>query len=156
MQHKKGGLIFGVIMGTILGVLFAPKKGKELRKQLGSEIKEGGIGAETIKENFIEMGEDMAKTAKSIYEGSEVEDQVNEQVGHAKKYARKVRRQVHQTGTKLKKMGGKYYRAGRNKMQKAVKKVEDTLEKIKDGLPGQERQEDGDKKDTEHSNRPEA
>ena len=65
MSNKKGGgLIFGVIMGTLLGVLFAPRKGKDLRKELKQEVSKGGIGAETLKKNFVEMGHDMANTAE--------------------------------------------------------------------------------------------
>lgn len=76
MSKNKGGLLFGVIMGTLLGVLFAPKKGKDLRGQLKNEVEKGGLGTETLKKSFTEMGKDIADTAGEIYEQPEVQKQV--------------------------------------------------------------------------------
>ncbi len=33
-SKKKGGFIFGAVIGAVAGVLLAPKTGKELRRQL--------------------------------------------------------------------------------------------------------------------------
>jgi len=78
MGNKRGGLFFGIIMGTLLGVLFAPRKGKELRKQLSDEIGDGGIGAKTLKKNFMEMGKDMTSTAEEVYMKPEIQKKVQE------------------------------------------------------------------------------
>lgn len=76
MSNRRGGLLFGVIMGTILGVLFAPRKGKELRAKLKKEVKAGGVGSETLKESFLEMGKEVASSAERIYQKPEVQKQV--------------------------------------------------------------------------------
>ena len=49
-------LITGVVAGTALGMLFAPKKGEELRKNFKTEIDKGGIKFETLKEAASKMG----------------------------------------------------------------------------------------------------
>ncbi len=77
MGNRRGGLFFGVIMGTILGVLFAPRKGKELRKDLKEEVKRGGLGTATLKKNLLEMGKEMAASAETIYEKPAVKKQIN-------------------------------------------------------------------------------
>ncbi len=73
MGNRRGGLFFGVIMGTILGVLFAPRKGKDLRAKLKKEVEAGGIGSETFKESFLEMGKEVANSAEKIYQKPEVQ-----------------------------------------------------------------------------------
>ena len=52
------GLIIGVVAGTALGVLFAPKKGEETRKEMKNEFKKGGSGLNTLKKTATDMGKD--------------------------------------------------------------------------------------------------
>ncbi len=96
MAKKKGGLLFGIMMGTMLGVLFAPRKGKELRGQVASEIKEGGLGTKTLGNNFKEMGHDMVDTVHVVYENPNVQKQVK---GGRKNFIKLIR----DLGLKLKK-----------------------------------------------------
>ena len=61
-KNKKGGLckfLFGAAIGTGLGMLFAPKKGEETRKDLSEKIDEllkkaKEIDADEVKENIEE------------------------------------------------------------------------------------------------------
>ena len=101
MSNKRGGLLFGVIMGTLLGVLFAPKKGKELRKEFQNEVSKGGFGTETLKKNFKEMGSDMADTAQEVYAMPEVQEQVNKGKKHVDTLMKKVGGQLKAFGQKF-------------------------------------------------------
>ena len=47
-------LTFGGIVGTILGLLFAPQKGEETRKKLQNSLEKG-------KEKFNELKEEFSK-----------------------------------------------------------------------------------------------
>ncbi|MEK7673484.1 MAG: YtxH domain-containing protein [Patescibacteria group bacterium] len=55
-------LIAGIVAGTALGVLFSPKKGTDIRKNLKKEVKGGGIGLTTIKDTLVDMGKDIGDT----------------------------------------------------------------------------------------------
>jgi len=52
MARNKGSLIFGILAGALMGVLFTPGKGKELRGKFVREIKDGGLGTKTISSNY--------------------------------------------------------------------------------------------------------
>jgi len=73
MARKKGGLLFGIIMGTLMGVLFAPGKGKELRSRIVKEIDDGGLGTKALGNDFKMMGRDIADTAQDVYEDPRVQ-----------------------------------------------------------------------------------
>jgi gas vesicle protein len=60
-------LIAGVIAGTALGILFAPKEGKQVRKELKDEIDKGGTGLSTVKNTLTGMGKDIHGTSKDVY-----------------------------------------------------------------------------------------
>ena len=77
---KKSGLLLGLLAGTALGILFAPKKGKKMRDNIKKEMDEGGYGLDAIKEGFIGMGKEVVDTAKEAYES----DEMQEQIGKAK------------------------------------------------------------------------
>ena len=83
MGKNHSGLFLGIIAGTALGILFAPKKGKELRESIKEERKLGGYGLESIKDGFVEMGKEVLTTAKTAYES----DPVQEQIGKARQAA---------------------------------------------------------------------
>lgn len=101
MGKHRSGLLLGVIAGTALGILFAPKKGKELRESIKKERREGGYGLESIKDGFVEMGKEVVSTAKTAYES----DTVQEQIGKAKVAA------------------GEMAEEGKKRAKKAVKKA---------------------------------
>jgi gas vesicle protein len=61
-------LLAGVVAGTLVGVLFAPKKGKDIRKDLKKEIDQGGLGVDTLKGVVSEMGKDMGEAGHKVYE----------------------------------------------------------------------------------------
>lgn len=66
-------LLFGLVGGTILGVLFAPHKGKEVREKLIKEREKGGTGLNTLKEELSGMGKEMKNFSKDVYESDNVQ-----------------------------------------------------------------------------------
>ncbi|MBK6730101.1 MAG: YtxH domain-containing protein [Bacteroidetes bacterium] len=62
------GLLAGLAAGAALGVLFAPKKGKETRKKLAGKAKEYG---DAIKATANETGEMVADIRKDVRKHAE-------------------------------------------------------------------------------------
>jgi len=123
MSNKRGGLLFGVIMGTLVGVLFAPKKGKDLRNQLKQEVAKGGVGTETLKKNFAEMGQDMAATAEEVYNLPEVQKQVGKGKKQVTKFMEKAETHVNNAEKKVRDLGEKYLDLDDEKLQQVSKKI---------------------------------
>lgn len=61
-------LIVGILAGTALGVLFSPKKGDEIRKNIKKEVKHGGTGLSTIVHTLSDMGKEIGESTKETYE----------------------------------------------------------------------------------------
>ncbi len=63
------GFALGAITGTILGLLFAPKSGKELREELKEKSGEYyGLAREKLKEAFDTGKEKLTETAEKVKE----------------------------------------------------------------------------------------
>lgn len=135
MSNKRGGgLLFGVIMGTLLGVLFAPRKGKELRSQLKKEVAKGGVGAETLKKNFSEMGQDMASTAEEVYNMPEVQTQVKKGKKHVDRMVREAGEHIGNAEEKVKEtvkdLGEKYLDMDEEDLQNVTGKIHEAGKKV--------------------------
>lgn len=61
-------LLAGLLAGATLGMLFAPKKGKDMRHGLKKEIDEGGTGFKTLRSACCDMREDVEETSKKVAE----------------------------------------------------------------------------------------
>lgn len=75
-------LFVGILAGVGLGILFSPKKGTEIRKDLKDEVDKGGTGLSTIKDTFVKMGKDLGKSCKECYE--DINENKNFQEGKKK------------------------------------------------------------------------
>lgn len=73
---RNGKFLFGAVLGALLGLAFAPKKGSELRKELKTEIKKGGYGEETFAKNARLIGDDVAATAQEVIEDPTVQEHI--------------------------------------------------------------------------------
>lgn len=66
-RFGKLGWFLGLIFGTLFGVLFAPRKGKELREKIKAERKKGKLGIAPLHTDMMQLGQEIAELAKSIY-----------------------------------------------------------------------------------------
>jgi gas vesicle protein len=105
----KGKFIFGALMGALLGLAFAPKKGSELRKEIQSDLAKGGRGEEVLKKNAAIIGEDITETAQEVYHNPEVQ----KQIAKGKKEAEKL---VHHAQKKLQESGEEWVQMARTKL----------------------------------------
>jgi len=87
MGKHHSGIILGLVTGTVLGILFAPKKGKELRDQIKKERDGGCLGVNALKKGFDGMEKDMASSAKNVYESDTIQDNMSKAKEKAKEYA---------------------------------------------------------------------
>ncbi len=70
---KIGRYIFGLLSGLTFGMLFAPKKGEELRKDICKKSSQSGTeGLKVLGEAFIEAGGDAWTEIKNLSEHEQV------------------------------------------------------------------------------------
>jgi len=120
MSNKGSNLLLGIVAGTVLGILFAPKKGKELREEIKQERQKGGMGFDTIKEGFVTMGREIAGSAKEVY-GSE---QVQRGIDKAKDFASDLVEDGKQKAGKVAKKASKQVvKKAKSVAKKATKKA---------------------------------
>lgn len=80
-------LLAGIVAGTALGVLFSPKKGTEIRREIKKELKSGGSGLHAVKSTLTEMGKDVKDTVSET-------QTYKKGAAKAKKYAGKAKREA--------------------------------------------------------------
>lgn len=96
-------LIAGVLAGVGLGVLFSPKKGKDIREDIKGEVDEGGTGLSAIKDTIVDMGKEIGGTAKECYEEITESEEYQEGKEKLKDYAKKAKKKAKKTVKKVKK-----------------------------------------------------
>jgi len=71
---KIGRYIVGLLSGLTFGMLFAPKKGKDLRKDIATKSSESGTeGFKVLAEAFMEAGGEAWEEVKNLSEHEQVE-----------------------------------------------------------------------------------
>lgn len=75
-RSGKFGWFLGMVIGTMLGVLFAPRKGKELRAKIRADRKKGKLGIAPLKDDFKVLGREMAAIAKDLYDSDTIQNLV--------------------------------------------------------------------------------
>ena len=67
-------LLAGLAIGGLVGLLFAPKKGSEFRKQLKKDFEEGNYGVNAFKDEFMTMGKDMGNFTSEVAKHEDVQE----------------------------------------------------------------------------------
>ena len=67
-------LITGLALGGLIGILFAPKKGSDLRENLKKDIEEGNYGVNALKDAFIGMGKDMKGFTSEVSKQKDIQE----------------------------------------------------------------------------------
>lgn len=66
-RFGKLGWFLGLVFGALFGVLFAPRKGKELRDKMKADRKRGRLGIAPLSDDMMQLGQEIAQIAKDIY-----------------------------------------------------------------------------------------
>lgn len=82
---KAKSLLFGLLSGAVLGVLFAPETGKKMREKFKEERKKGGTGFNSLKKSFVEMGSDIWETIEESSAAEKTAEKVEEASDFVKK-----------------------------------------------------------------------
>ncbi len=115
-------LFAGLLAGTAVGILFAPKKGADTRNKIRSEIKHGGTGFSAVKETLEGVGKDLSGSCKECVEDKRVKKYTKMAKDEAKKLVNKIPKK---TMNKAKKTFDK----AKHFTENAVHKVENVFKK---------------------------
>lgn len=74
IRGGKIGWFLGLIFGTLFGVMFAPRKGEELRKKIKAERKKGKLGFAPLQDDMKKLGEELVSVAREIYDMPGIQD----------------------------------------------------------------------------------
>lgn len=110
-------LFAGLLAGVGLGVLFSPKKGKDIRKDIKDEVDDGGTGLGTVKDTIVDMGKEIGGTCKECYEEVTESEEYQEGKEKLKNIAHKKYKKHVPAGT-------------RKKIKKGVTKAHKTAKKV--------------------------
>lgn len=67
-------LVAGLALGGLVGLLFAPKKGSEFRKELKKDFEKGNYGMNAFRDTFMDMGKDMSNFTSDVAKHEEVQE----------------------------------------------------------------------------------
>jgi gas vesicle protein len=124
MSEKNGGLLKGLIIGgligAVLGILYAPKSGKEMREELAGKTDELLSKAREEYEKAVEKSGIISETAVKRLEEleSSAKEKVEEVESKVNKFAHQGAKTVQGNKNKLKKafdVGVATYRKEKNK-----------------------------------------
>ena len=73
-MKKLKGLLTGLALGGLVGMLFAPKKGSDLRSSIKKDIDDGNYGLNAFKNAFAGMGKDMSNFVGEVGKHEDVKE----------------------------------------------------------------------------------
>lgn len=138
----KFGLLLGMATGAITGLLFAPQKGEELRKNIAKERSKGGIGHKAVAKNMSSMADEVSDLVKEVAKSEEAKEfwmktheavsdftggavELDEWVKNAHEKADKLKDTVSEYAKEKK----KYMDQAKGVAKKGVKKAKSTVKK---------------------------
>lgn len=83
-NSTKLACVIGFVVGTTTALLFAPKKGDELRTQIAKERMRGGLGIESIKKAWVHMVRSAIGLAKDTMPAEAIRENMEELVSGVK------------------------------------------------------------------------
>lgn len=136
MKKGKISLLLGLLGGTVLGVLFAPHRGKDVRDKIKKERSEGGSGLKTLKGEFTKMGEEIEDWWNDIMESPAVQSRLEDGKEKFMEFAEEAQEElehlsenVKSKAEQLKEMVNTYGEETKDEWMKKMKKVEKKAEK---------------------------
>jgi gas vesicle protein len=126
---RNGKLLLGAILGALFGLAFAPKKGSELRKEIKSELEKGGHGEKTAQKAARAIGQDVADTAKEVYNDPAVQKHLEKGKKEAHKMVNQAKDKIQETGEEWVNMARTKIEEGKKQLEKEGSKAFDTLKK---------------------------
>ena len=136
----KVGLLLGVVTGAVTGLLFAPEKGKELRKNIAKERQAGGLGHKAIAHNMAEMADEVSDLVKEVAKSEEAKhfwektnETVSELTGGGVELDEWVKN-AHQKADKLKKTVSDYAQEKKKYMEQAKGMAGSGVKRAKAGV----------------------
>lgn len=128
---KKGplGWLFGIITGTLVGVLFAPKKGEEMRKSIKKEREKGGVGIDSLKTAYQGLGKEIAASAKGTYQSPKVQKVVRKAKKGLKEVEESTRVLIHEGMQQMEELADDMKKKGKKALDKTVKEVKKVVKK---------------------------
>ncbi|MBU1018784.1 MAG: YtxH domain-containing protein [Patescibacteria group bacterium] len=131
-MSKQGGkiaLVLGMVTGAATGLLFAPSRGKDLRKKIAAERKKGGSGTRAVGDDLKRMGEDIFGLMKEIAEMEEVQKAIDKTKGTAaemvnmkKEDLDKLVKKAHTKAEDMKVLVTKFAKEKKTQLENEVKK----------------------------------
>ena len=122
-------LVVGALAGTAVGILFAPKKGKQIRDNIKDELNTGGTGLSSVKDTLVEMGKEIGGTCKECYSEISQSEEYKEGKEKLKKYASQAKEEAKKAYKK------NVPSKTRKKISKTVGKAKATATKLKNKIP---------------------
>lgn len=123
-NSTKLACVIGFVVGTTTALLFAPKKGEELRTQIAKERMRGGLGVESLKRAWVYMIQSAIGLARERVPAEAIRENMEELVSGVKTNGRVKMNDLVQKARKVIEQEAKTVKKGvQFQVQKMTKKM---------------------------------